>query len=141
MKVKQMLFSSSTSYFLWTSLRRNTSFSWSKPGWFENIRGGENREIDQFCHNAFYHALESGELGTWSANDFRTAKVHIIDGQRVKVDRIREVNHVKKLDFLKVYRVRLTSFLGADNTAYSASNEFLDRIFPVIFVIVILEWI
>ena len=66
------------------------------------VRKQQGEKIDQFCHNAFYHALESGELGTWSANDFRTAKVHIIDGQRVKVDRIREVNQVKKLDFLNM---------------------------------------
>ena len=66
------------------------------------VRKEQGEKIDQFCHNAFYHALNSGELGTWTAKDFRTVKVHIIDGKRVKVDRIREVNKVKKLDFLNM---------------------------------------
>ena len=34
--------------------------------------------------------------------DFRCKKFHIIDGERVKVDRIREVNKVKKLDFVNM---------------------------------------
>lgn len=62
---------------------------------------GEN--IDKFWHDAYYHAIECGDLGAPSVQELRTRKMQWIDGKRVKVNHIREKHNIKKLDFLNMH--------------------------------------
>ena len=61
---------------------------------------GEN--IDKFWHDAYYHAIECGDLAVCSVPELCVRKMQWIDGKRVNVNRIREKHNIKKLDFLSM---------------------------------------